>query len=163
MESRSKLARRESGFCSYQGNASRTSLPANGPIVMNTQADLEQAARGDSRRELHRERLSRDSLLQLNRSLGLPCARDPDEKPKSLRESVNSYLWPFAHQVLNIRHAIPWNLDREIGRPDGAYRARPLHARERLLGCPYSRCRLQSYFVATTSHGVALRYLNPHR
>ena len=30
-----------------------------------------------------------------------------DEKPKSLRESVNSICGTFAHQVLNIRHAIP--------------------------------------------------------
>ena len=73
---------------------------------MNTQAELQKAARELRDGTFHQERLSRHSLLRLHRSRGASMRQRPDEKPKSLRESVNSICGTFAHQVLNIRHAI---------------------------------------------------------
>jgi hypothetical protein len=97
-------------------------------------------------------------LMQLHRSRWRFHAPETREKPNSLRESVNSNLWPFARQVLNIRDAIPGTWTAGTGSQRGVQSERST-ARERLSDCPYSFARDaggQSYFVAFAAHGVAL-------
>ena len=60
-----------------------------GPIVMNTQAELRTGGLRASERDLHQERLSRHSMLQLYRSSDASCARDP-AKREIAAKSVNS-------------------------------------------------------------------------
>ena len=59
-----------------------------------------------SGRDLHQERLSRYSLLQLYRSRDASCARDPAKSGNRCGRASILFV-AFCPRVLNIRHAIP--------------------------------------------------------
>ena len=92
------------------------------------------AATGGQRasgRDLHQERLSRHSLLQLYRSYDASCARDP-AKSGNRRGRASILFVAFCPRVLNIRHATGY-LVRRTGGPEGM-KSEPLQ-RSRAL-CP---------------------------
>ena len=95
----------------------------------------------DSGRDLHRERLSRMRCCSCIAAVALPSpeTRRKAEK-KSLRESVNSILWPFAHEVLIIRHAIPGIWTRWDRKPEGMQSAALQRSRALAQLSVLSRC-----------------------
>ncbi len=84
---------------------------------MNTQAELQQAAR-----ELHAGTFI-TAMLQLHRAMALLWARRPIESRHRCGRSVNSIRGTFAHEVLNICYAIG-DLDQEDRRDRQASRVR---------------------------------------
>ena len=86
--------------------------------------------------DLHQERLSRHSLLQLYRSRGASCARDPAKSGNRCGRASILFV-AFCPRVLNIRHAIPAPGPRD-GNSRRACRVRRSDARERLPDCPDS-------------------------
>ena len=72
-----------------------------------------------SGRDLHRERLSRMRCCNCIAAVALPCARDPTKSRNRCGRASILICGTFAHEVLNIRHAIPGDLDPGTGSQTG--------------------------------------------
>ena len=72
-----------------------------------------------SGRDLHRERLCRMRCCNSIAAVALPCARDPTKSRNRCGRASILICGTFAREVLNIRHAIPGDLDRGDRKPDG--------------------------------------------
>ena len=113
-----------------------------------------------SGRDLHRERLSRMRCCNCIAAAALPCARDPTQSRNRCGRASILICGTFAHEVLNSDTQYRGIWTAGTGRRR-ACRVRRSNARDRLPDCQFvrPRCRRQSYFVALTSHGVALPIL----